>query len=35
MLKNTATILDDRDFKVSPGLSLRGDYVIERTVVEG
>ncbi|MFZ9812594.1 MAG: ferredoxin--NADP reductase, partial [Burkholderiaceae bacterium] len=34
MLKETAQMLDDRGFVVSPGLGQPGDYVIERAFVE-
>lgn len=34
MLKETAQMLDDRGFKVSPSLGVPGDYVFERAFVE-
>ncbi|MEC9407291.1 MAG: ferredoxin--NADP reductase [Pseudomonadota bacterium] len=34
MLKDTASILDERGFTISPGIGERGDYVIERAFVE-
>ncbi|MFZ9724106.1 MAG: ferredoxin--NADP reductase, partial [Burkholderiaceae bacterium] len=34
MLKETADMLDQRGFEVSPGLGQPGDYLIERAFVE-
>jgi ferredoxin--NADP+ reductase len=34
MLTDTATLLDERGFKVSPRIGVPGDYVIERAFVE-
>jgi len=34
MLKETAQMLDQRGFEVSPGLGQPGDYLIERAFVE-
>jgi len=34
MLKDTASILDERGFTISPGIGEPGDYVIERAFVE-
>jgi ferredoxin--NADP+ reductase len=34
MLKETAQILDERGFEISPSIGVPGDYVIERAFVE-
>jgi ferredoxin--NADP+ reductase len=34
MLAETAALLDERGFKISPHIGTAGDYVIERAFVE-